>query len=66
MKCPECQSDDTSEQELRPPMPGTKAYQCVECEAAWLAESGEAKAVATGSERRAYQRAVGTCRDLFE
>jgi len=56
MNCPECCSSDTYEQELRPPMPGTTAHQCVECEAAWLSSDGvSAEAVASGEDRRRFR-----------
>ncbi len=56
MNCPECGSTDTDEQELRPPAPGMMAYQCVECEAAWLSSDGiEAQATASGEDRRRFK-----------
>jgi len=67
MNCPECGSSDTYEQELRPPMPGTKAYQCVECEAAWLSDDGQkAEAVASGEDRRRFRARMDQATgDLF-
>lgn len=66
MNCPECNSPDTDEQELRPPAPGMMAYQCVECEAAWLSSDGvTAQATATGEDRRRFRAVLTTTRDLF-
>jgi len=66
MNCPECGSADTYEQEIRPPMDGTTAHQCVECEAAWLNDGGEAQAIASGEERRRFRARLDATRDLFE